>query len=136
MKKVIALFAVLVFCQICVVPVFAMNDGEDEGPTRKGIKLIAIQKPDPEDTKTRSLIPDVEACADYEAGLIEVYFNKDLGNATIQLLDAMGVVLADQRCHSAWEGFATLPLPADDGAYTLKIFTDFADYVGNFVLMR
>ena len=133
MKKVIALFAALVLGQMIVCPLFAKNDDD---PIKHDIKLIAIQQPDPEDTKARSLIPDVEAYADYEAGLIEVYFNKDLGNATIQLLDAMGVVLADQRCHSAWEGFATLPLPADDGAYTLKIFTDFADYVGNFVLMR
>ena len=132
MKKVIALFAVLAFGQIFAHSLFAMNDDDKE----LAIRLVAIQKPDPDDTRARSLIPDVEAYADYEAGLIEVYFNKDLGNATIQLLDAMGVVLADQRCHSAWEGFATLPLPADDGAYTLKIFTDFADYVGNFVLMR
>ena len=132
MKKTIALFAVLVFCQIHPASIFATNDDVKTDD----IQLIAIHKPDPEDIKTRSLLPDVEARVNYDAGQIEVCFNKDLGVATVQLFDAMGLLIDARYCDSVLEGAAYLALPAENGAYTLKIFTDFADYVGNFVLMR
>lgn len=82
----------------------------------------------------RSLIPTVEAYADAFDSHIEIIFNRELGIATIVVIDADGYAVASTECDTSFIDTAYLPLPSQSGFYTLRISAHEYLGEGHFVL--
>lgn len=131
MKKLLfAIASVLIWSQMGITSLYAMQD-EDEA-----IRLAGEHLPDPDLTRARSIGPNVTACLHHDMDQLEVAFENYLGEAAIEVLDWTGTPVMTYSCHTAMEWNVYLPIPEEDGAYTLKIYIANAVYVGNFVLMR
>ncbi|MDE6375360.1 MAG: hypothetical protein K2L09_06495 [Alistipes sp.] len=132
MKKFI-LFAVAAITS--ALPVSADAPKEEIKKSQTGdIVLITTDKP-LRDTRSRSAIGSpVSAYLDTDMGTIEVAFDVPEGLATASIVNAFGQTVYQYTCNSEIEWLIYLPLPADEGCYTLKIVTSEAEYEGSFTL--
>ena len=130
-KLIIAIATVLVWGQIGITPTYAYEPDRDED-----IKITSSHMPDPDLTRARSIDPIVSACLHYSTEQLEVTFEYYSGDAVIEVIDWTGMPVYTYTCNTMMESNVYLPMPADEGAYTLKIYITHAVYVGNFVLVR
>lgn len=135
MKKLLVIFAtLLVWGQIGTNPAYAYEPDRDED-----ILVTGIHFPDPSLTRPRSLEshdPNIKACLHYGTEQLEVTFEYYSGDAIIEVLDWTGTPVIAYPCNTMSEWNVYLPMPADDGAYTLRIYIANAEYVGRFMLVR
>lgn len=89
-----------------------------------------------EDTRSRSIGPAVSARVNYDMGQIEIAFNEYIGAAAIRVVDGMGMTIAAYQCDTETEWDAYLPIPVNEGAYTLIIDSSVAVFTGNFFIGR
>lgn len=89
-----------------------------------------------EDTRSRSIGPAVSARVNYDMGQIEIAFNEYIGVAAIRVVDGMGMTIAAYQCDTETEWDAYLPIPVNEGAYTLIIDSSVAVFTGNFFIGR
>ncbi|MDE5708249.1 MAG: hypothetical protein K2G66_02330 [Alistipes sp.] len=129
MKK----FILSAIVAICTIPLYA-DDNPKKDEDKYAIVLITTDKP-LRDTRSRSAIGSpVSAYLDTDMGTIEVAFDVPEGLATASIVNAFGQTVYQYTCNSEIEWLIYLPLPADEGCYTLKIVTSEAEYEGSFTL--
>ena len=133
MKKFF-LFAVVAMMGIAPVSADAPKEQETKKSQTGDIVLITTDRPI-KDTRSRSVIGmPVSAYLDAEMGQIEVIFDIPEGTATTTIVNAFGQAVYRYTCDSEIEWMLYLPLPAEEGDYTLKIETSAASYEGHFSL--
>lgn len=133
MKKFV-LFATAAVIGIMPVSADAPKEQEVRKSQTGDIVLITTDKP-LKDTRSRSAIgTPVSAYLDTDMGTIEVAFDIPEGTATASIVNAFGQTVYQYTCNSEIEWLIYLPLPADEGCYTLKISTSEAEYEGSFTL--
>lgn len=132
MKK----FVLSAIVAICTIPLYADNNGgKPKDDDKYAIVLITTDKPPVDSTRSRSAIgTPVSAYLDTDMGTIEVAFDIPEGTATASIVNAFGQTVYQYTCNSEIEWLIYLPLPADEGCYTLKISTSEAEYEGSFTL--
>ena len=86
--------------------------------------------------RSRSIGPAVSARVNYDMGQIEIAFNEYIGVAAIRVVDGMGMTIAAYQCDTETEWDAYLPIPVNEGAYTLIIDSSVAVFTGNFFIGR
>lgn len=131
MKKIIATLVILSTLGQFQAESSNMNRRENE---KEEVNLVEMKKGRFDETRTRSLGPDVSAYVDCETGQIEISFNTYIGNATIYLLNGAGMALQTYGCNTEMEWLVYLPIPSSEGSYTLKIDSAGAEYTGEFTL--
>ena len=124
---------------LCALPMYANNDGGNGGNQSKKdddrYAIVFIRDDMKGDTRSRSVIGmPVSAYLDAEMGNIEVIFDIPEGTATTTIVNAFGQAVYRYTCDSEIEWMLYLPLPAEEGDYTLKIETSAASYEGHFSL--
>lgn len=130
MKKI-----VLVLVSLFVLTAQAFASGLNINPP-KPTKEIPIKegKPKPGPMPT-SLENTVEARYTADMELLEVYFNQEVGNATISLIDNMtGQTLIAYTCDSTLEPQVYLNIALDAGYYSLRIIGPDYEGYGDFDL--
>lgn len=134
MKKFV-LFATAAVIGIMPVSADAPKEQEVRKSQTGDIVLITTDKPPVDSTRSRSAIgTPVSAYLDTDMGTIEVAFDIPEGTATASIVNAFGQTVYQYTCNSEIEWLIYLPLPADEGCYTLKISTSEAEYEGSFTL--
>lgn len=132
MKKIIVL----------VASVFALNQAtafcsssclQDKADD---IRFDEMVKEDLDNLRSRSIGPAVSARVNYDMGQIEIAFNEYIGVAAIRVVDGMGMTIAAYQCDTETEWDAYLPIPVNEGAYTLIIDSSVAVFTGNFFIGR
>lgn len=131
MKKFI-LFAVV--AMMGIVPVSA--DTPKDSNENKDAIVLTRRGRTTDDTRSRSWISEnpIVVYLDLEMGQIEVIFDIPEGTATTTIVNAFGQAVYRYTCDSEIEWMLYLPLPAEEGDYTLKIETSAASYEGHFSL--
>ncbi len=116
---------------------YADNNGgnQSKDDNKDAIVLVTTDRGGLKDTRSRSVIGmPVSAYLDLEMGQIEVIFDIPEGTATTTIVNAFGQAVYQYTCDSEMEWMVYLPLPAEEGNYTLKIETAAASYEGTFSL--
>lgn len=100
------------------------------------IKIVTIDHPStgPVSPKTRSAIPAISACLDFDMEQIEISFKASHGATTVYIINSMGQAIFSYSCDSSVEWLIYLPIPIDEGFYTLKIVSASAEYSGTFTI--
>lgn len=131
MKK----FVLSAIVAICTIPLYADNNGGNPPKDDDKYAIVFIRNDMKGDTRSRSAIgTPVSAYLDTDMGTIEVAFDIPEGTATASIVNAFGQTVYQYTCNSEIEWLIYLPLPADEGCYTLKISTSEAEYEGSFTL--
>lgn len=130
MKKIVL---ILVALFVAAAPTIASELHVDPPKPSKEIP-INEGKPKPGPVPT-SLENTVEARYTAEISLLEVYFNREIGSATISLIDNMtGQTLIAYACDSALEPQIYLNIALDAGFYSLRIIGPDYEGYGDFDL--